>query len=408
MRRFAGTTPGAIGAIVVVSTVLCLIAGLACANQLNGKLNRRDAVLERTEPVAYAAQSLYVALSAADALAAAAFLSGGIESPEVRTGYQQALADAAAALAEATTGASDDLTRRIVAQISAELPAYTGLVESARANNRQGFPVGSAYLREASSLMQRSLLPNAERLSSQRLTAVRADQRDIGALPLTSVMLLLLVLVACGAGSFVLLRLTNRRLNVGLGVAGGAAAIALVWTVGASLIAATSVETGRSSVTSRFEALAQARILAQQARTDETLQLVTRGDISAGEHDFVTHTAALRDCLTNATGSDSAALQGFSRWISGHRRQLAAYEAANYPAAVRQAIGAGADSSATRFADLDREVRDQLAVTRAELREGVDSAGDALAWSPAGTLVLLLVAGGAVVVGLWPRLQEFL
>ncbi|MEU7633248.1 hypothetical protein AB0C34_25255 [Nocardia sp. NPDC049220] len=408
MRRFAETTPGAIGAIAVVSAVLCLIAGLTCANQLNGKVVRRDAVLERTEPVAYAAQSLYVALSAADALAAAAFLSGGIESTDVRTRYQQALADAAAALSEATTGASDDLTRQIVAQISAELPAYTGLVEAARANNRQGFPVGSAYLREASSLMQRSLLPSAERLSTQRLAEVRADQRAIGALPLSGIALLLLVLIACGAGSFVLLRLTNRRLNLGLAAAGAAAALALVWTAGATLIAAAEVETGPSSATSRFEALAQARILAQQARTDETLQLVTRGDISAGEHEFVAHTTALRDRLATATGPDSAASLGFSRWVAGHRRQLEAYEAANYPAAVTQAIGTGADSSATRFADLDREVRDQLAVTRAELREGVDSAGDALAWSPAGTLVLLVGAAGAVVVGLWPRLQEFL
>jgi hypothetical protein len=38
----------------------------------------------------------------------------------------------------------------------------------------------------------------------------------------------------------------------------------------------------------------------------------------------------------------------------------------------------------------------------------VSSAGDRLAWSPTGTLVLMVLAGAAAAVGLWPRLKEFL
>ena len=60
----------------------------------------------------------------------------------MRARYQQALADAASALADATAGATDSATRTAVAEISAQLAAYTGLVESARANNLQGFPSG--------------------------------------------------------------------------------------------------------------------------------------------------------------------------------------------------------------------------------------------------------------------------
>ena len=59
-----------------------------------------------------------------------------------------------------------------MAQISAQLAAYTALVESARANNRQGFVIGSAYLREASSLMQTSLLPGAEKVYTANLATV--------------------------------------------------------------------------------------------------------------------------------------------------------------------------------------------------------------------------------------------
>ncbi|MEU2255296.1 hypothetical protein ABZ540_19220 [Nocardia xishanensis] len=408
VRRFARTTPGLIGALALVMVTLCLLAGFTGANQLSGKIDRRDATLAGTEPLAYAAQNLYVSLSAADAAAAEAFLTGGIETPQVRARYQQALADAADALAKATAGASDERTRRIVAAISAELPAYTGLVETARANNRQGFPVGSAYLREASDIMQDSLLKNAEELSSLRFAAVHEDQRAIGALPFTTITTLLLVLIACGAGSFALLRRTNRRVNPGLVAAAAAAGVALLWTVLATTVAATALETGRDGAAVRFQTLAEARILAQQARTAETLQLVTRGDIAAGEETYTRHTAALRDRLSRVTGADSPAAVRFEGWTAGHRRQLAAYQAADYPAAVDQAIGAGPETSATRFAELDESLRADVQQVRSDLRGGVDAAGDALTWSPSAVLLLMLFAAGAAVVGLWPRLKEFL
>ncbi|MBC7302322.1 MAG: hypothetical protein H5T78_15415, partial [Nocardia sp.] len=264
LRRFAATTPGAIGMVLVVTTVACVVAGSTVGQQLDTKIARSEQVLDRTEPLAFAAQSLYVSLSAADAGAATAFLSGGIESPQVRDSYEQALADAAAALAEATAGATDAQTRTIVARIAADLPTYTGLVETARANNRQGFPVGSAYLRQASDLMQVSLLPNAEQLSKARFAAVREDQQRIGALPWTSIVALLLVLAACAVGSIVLLRRTNRLVNTGMAMAALAALVALLWTAGATLTAAQLLDSGSSGAGARVENLAGARILAQQ------------------------------------------------------------------------------------------------------------------------------------------------
>lgn len=408
VRRFAATTPGVIGAVLMVTAVACLIAGSTVGQQLDAKIGRTEQVLDRTEPLAFAAQSLYVSLSAADAGAATAFLSGGVESPQVRDTYEQSLAEAAAALADATAGATDAQTRAIVARIAADLPTYTGLVETARANNRQGFPVGSAYLRQASDLMQTSLLPNAEQLNQARFAAVREDQHSIGALPLTSVVLLLLVLAACGAGSVLLLRRTNRLVNPGVALAAAAALLALVWSTGATLTAAQLLETGDTGAGARVENLASARILAQQARTDETLALITRGDITAPENAFHTHTRDLEQRLAAAGAGDSEAGRALTNWRAGHNAQRTAYEKADYAGAVTQAIGTGPDSSATSFARLDRELRDALAQARTDLRDGVDAAGTTFALSPFGTLILLLAAAGAVVTGLWPRLKEFL
>ncbi|MFD3508809.1 hypothetical protein [Nocardia sp. NPDC058666] len=408
LRRFAATTPGAIGVVLVVTTVACVVAGSTVGQQLDAKIARTDHVLERTEPLAFAAQSLYVSLSAADAGAATAFLSGGIESPQVRDTYEQALAEAAAALAEATVGATDAQTRTIVARIAADLPTYTGLVETARANNRQGFPVGSAYLSQASNLMQTQLLPNAEQLSKARFTAVREEQQRVGALPWTSIVLILLVLIACSVGSVVLLRRTNRLVNTGMAFAGAAALLALLWTVGGTLTAAQLLDTGSSGAGARVENLAGARILAQQARTDETLALITRGDITTKEQAYQTHLGLLRERLVAAGVGDSEAERALTNWNAGHNAQRTAYDKADYPGAVAQSIGTDPESSATSFARLDQELRDALAQARDDLRDGVAAAGNSLLLSPYGTLALLFAAVAAIISGLWPRVQEFL
>ncbi|MDT5210938.1 MAG: hypothetical protein QOF67_3353, partial [Mycobacterium sp.] len=164
---------------------LCVIAGLVCGAQLDRRIAEHNAVLDRSEPFAYSAQNLYAALSAADAAAAAEFLSAKETAP-VRERYQQALADASSALADATAGATDADTRTAVAEITAQLGAYTGLVESARANNLQGHVIGSAYLREASWLMQDTLLPGAEKIYSRNLATVGQDQGAVSSTPTAS------------------------------------------------------------------------------------------------------------------------------------------------------------------------------------------------------------------------------
>ncbi|WP_084523603.1 hypothetical protein [Nocardia inohanensis] len=394
--------------MAAILVIACLISGLVCANQFNEKISRRDTVLGHTEPLADAAQRLYVALSAADAAASSAFLSGGIESPTVRAQYRQALTDAAVALSEATTGASDAETREIVARISSELPTYTGLVEAARANNRQQLPVGAAYLRQASSLMQTSVLENAQELEQNRLTRLRADQEDITAIPGTSLLTLLIVATLCGYLSWVLLRRTNRRFNIGVLTAAGLTVLTLLWLSAATLAAAQSIDSGAHGATTRFETLAKARILAQQARTEETLQLVTRGDLTESEKRFEARTGELRSAVTAATGDDSTAMRALTGWQDGHRLEVAAYQGNDYQGAVSQSIGTGAGTSATRFGVLDDTLRGELEAARTDVRDGVDAAGDALTLSPWGALVLLLAAASAVVIGVWPRLKEFL
>jgi len=404
LRRFARTTPGVIGVVAVGVAATCVTAGVVVGGQLDSRIGTSNRILDHSEPFAYSAQKLYAALSAADAAAATEYLSGGLETAPMRARYQQALADAAEALTDATLGAGDGQTRTALAQISAELAAYTGQVESARANNRQGFAVGAAYFREASSSMQTSMLPSAERVYTGALAAVDEDQRAVAALPLVGLVLLVLVLLLVVVGSSVLVGRTNRQLNRGLVAAAVVAALVIGWIVVANGFAAHSIELSRRDGTQRFEELADARVLAQKARTDETLQLISRGDITAGEKSFGDRV----DELSSLLHDEPVASDLVAAWTTSHGRQVELYQGGDYPGALAQAIGPDPGGSATQFAAVETRLNDAIEQTRTTLRDDVASAGTRLSFSPTGTLVLMVIAGAVAVAGLWPRLKEFL
>ena len=362
-------------------------------------------MLEHSEPFAYAAQNLYAASSAADAAAATAFLSGGSQTPLMRARYQQALAAAASSLADATAGAPDPETRKALAQVSANLATYAGLVEAARANNVQGFPIGSAYLREASASMQTNLLPGAEKIYSADLARVDQAQQRVGSLPKVGLALLALALAAIVIGSVIMFRRTNRTFNLGLLAAAVTVLLVIGCIVGGVRLAAGDIERGRTEGTARFGQLAEARILAQQARTDETLQLITRGDITASEKSFFGHIDDLVARIGTASPVASAAVD---EWVASHRMQVDAYRAGDYPGAVAQALGTDPGASGAQFAVVESSLRDAIEQSRATMRSHVADAGRYLAWTPTVTLVLMALAAAAAVVGLWPRLREFL
>lgn len=404
LRRFARTTPGVIGLIAVIVAASCVIAGVVVGGQLDGRIATSTRVLDHSEPFAYNAQKLYAALSAADAAAATEYLSGGLETAPMRARYQQALADAAEALTDATLGAGDAQTRTALAQISAELAAYTGQVESARANNRQGFAVGAAYFREASSSMQTSMLPSAERVYTGALAAVDEDQKAVAKLPLVGLVLLVVVLVLVVVGSSLLVARTNRQFNRGLVATAVVAGLVIGWIVVANGFAAHSVELSRRDGTQRFGELADARVLAQKARTEETLQLISRGDITAGEKSF-------RDRVDELSGllrDEPVVADLVDAWTASHGRQVELYQGGDYPGALAQAIGPDPNASAALFAGIESSLNDAIEQTRTTLRDDVSAAGTRLSWSPTGTLVLMVIAAAAAVVGLWPRLKEFL
>lgn len=176
------------------------------------------------------------------------------------------------------------------------------------------------------------------------------------------------------------------------------------WIVVANGFTAHSVELSRRDGTQRFGELADARVLAQKARTEETLQLISRGDITAGEKSF-------RDRVDELSGllrDEPVVADLVDAWTASHGRQVELYQGGDYPGALAQAIGPDPNASAALFAGIESSLNDAIEQTRTTLRDDVSAAGTRLSWSPTGTLVLMVIAAAAAVVGLWPRLKEFL
>ncbi|HEX9175474.1 MAG TPA: hypothetical protein VF874_05030, partial [Mycobacterium sp.] len=274
---FWTTTPGRILVSGVVLIALVTLSAFGTASTIDRRQEALTTVLNHTEPLAFAAGQLYTTLSVADAAAATAFIAGA-EPREVRQRYEQAITDAAVALTQASSGLTDQPMLELLGRINARLAVYTGLIETARTNNRAGNPVGSSYLSEASSLMQQQILPDAQRLYDE--TSARVDAETTAS---TNIPTLLIVLVAAtllfGAYSNRwLAQKTQRRLNFGF-VAGGLAVLIMVMWVGTVLaISTTDSRSAKGTAADSLKTITNLAIMAQQARADETLALIRRGD----------------------------------------------------------------------------------------------------------------------------------
>ena len=131
---------------------------------------------EHSQPLTADAASIYRSLADADTTAAAGFLAGDEESEATRERYATDIATASALLvkASANSGVRTGRARRSRSSIS-RLPRYAGLVETARTNNRQGLPLGGAYLRYANEQMRTELLPAARALYDAETDRLAAD-----------------------------------------------------------------------------------------------------------------------------------------------------------------------------------------------------------------------------------------
>jgi hypothetical protein len=385
-------------ALVVLSVVTGIVAALA----FQAKLDTIGGLADHREPLSAAAQQIYRSLSDADATASSSFLSGGVEPGQLRDRYEVDVAQAGAALAKAAgdiSGIQD--AEQQVDVLGRQLPVYTGLVETARANNRLGLPVGAAYLREASNLMRTKLLPAAKELYAFDTSRLTEEQDAAAGFPWLTLLLTLVLIGALVVVQVYLTRRTNRLLNVGLLVAAVAIVLGLLWGAVATWVSASAVGTAQQDGTQQVDRLVQARITALQMRADETLTLVARGDGGANyEKDFTDQAGRLPGLLS--TGLDA------KPWLDLHKKIRDLDNSGQYDQAVRLAIGTGDNQGAgAAFTQFDDKLNHAIQDARERFVSSTSTAQGALIGIVPGVALLALVAAGGSFVGIRQRLREY-
>ncbi|MEC3975451.1 hypothetical protein [Amycolatopsis sp. H20-H5] len=422
--RSAATTPGRLSVIAVGLVLLALIAGLVATVSVQNKKDTINGLIDHREPLAAAAQEVYRSLSDADATAASAFLSTGTEPRELRQRYEQAIAQAGAALAKA---ASDSAGVANAAEkvdiLSQQLPVYTGLIETARANNRLGYPAGASYLREGSELLRAKVLPAAQDLYRIDTDRLAQEQDDATGFPWLATLLMLALLAALIVTQVYLTRRTNRLLNVGLVVASVSVVVALLWGTVALVVQGSLVASGQDNGTHQVDVLVRARIAALQARADETLTLVARGDGAPYEADFkqlagqlggpdgkgglLSEAQGLADGQGPA-GQIDAAIQDASAWFKAHTLVRVNDDRGDYQDAVDLAIKENdKGTAAATFLSLDRNLLAAINIGRQQFLDDTHDANGALTLLAPGLAVLSVIALAGATMGIRERLREY-
>ncbi|MGW8066704.1 hypothetical protein ACVV2G_31585 [Streptomyces ziwulingensis] len=425
LRAAAVTEPGRLRIIGALLAALVLAFGAVAAWQMTERSTAADDVLHRSQPLSSAAAGVYRSLAEANTAASSGFLAGGQETEAAREEYESAVRAAAEGLVKAAADSeADSPAEATITDLNRLLPEYKGLIERARTYNRQGFPVGGAYLRYANEKMQKEMLPAAEDLYTSENRRLGDDYADAKPYPWAAIALGVLALAVLGWVQHRTYRRTHRVLNHGLVAATAASAIVLLWLVAGHGVARSNLNDSHAHAVRSLNALNEARIASLKARGSENLTLVARGaetkkvgdnTYDAYDLDFEKNMKTLGAGLAEARrlADDEAGGQpvdtanaNMTEWRKRHTAAREQDENGNYQQALDLVIG-GEGATAECFDGVDDSLDAALAHEEAQFEQ---AAGDGLAAMrplpvAAGVLAALAVAGA--LLGIGRRLSEY-
>ncbi|MEU5137375.1 hypothetical protein ACFY8V_31665 [Streptomyces californicus] len=423
LRAAATTEPGRLRIIGAVLALLVVAFGAVTTLEVSQRAAAADDVVGRSQPLSADAADVYRYLADADTTAASGFLAGAQEPRDVQARYRDDIEGAARLLVEAAAGTdADSAAGHEIATLNELLPVYTGLIERARANNRQGLPLGGAYLRYANQKMAGEMLPAAERLYAVETGRLEADSADARRWPFLSIGAGIVVLGALVWMQRRTYRRTNRVLNHGLLAATAAASVVVLWLAVGHTVARTELRSAMEHGQASLDVLNDARISSLKARANENLTLVARGavltaDGSADQYetDYAAGMTTLKDRLekagrladdANGRNPVAEAVEGASQWQARHREARATDDRGDYDGALSRVIGAE-ESTGQSFEQVDTALQAALAHEQVEFTSAARDGRGALRGLPNGAAVLAVLGAAAVIVGVNRRLSEY-
>lgn len=378
----------AVGACVVFAVVSALLQLLSW--QASGR------AADNTEQVVRV-QEIQSSLLRADALATNAFLVGGLEPAETREAYDAAIDDVLTLTTDAADAQPAD--RDVLADLNIAVRTYTTAVTQARDNNRQGFPVATAYLNSAGASLRADALPIVKALVDTN--AARATDEMKGQHPYW--------LFGVGALAAVLLWFVNRtiakrfhrRLNVGVAVAGGiVVVVTLVTAVHASGRNTDNEETRDGSYRTAVDE-AQARTAANDAKSQESQGLINRGSGPAYEGLWDDSAATVEDTASART------LRLWESYVDQHRAVRELDDAGEWDKAVALATSTEPTGPTALLDEVDHAAEQTVTQAADDATAAFRSGGFASLALIVITLLAGLVAAAVATGGINQRRREY-
>ena len=240
-----------------------------------------------------------------------------------------------------------------LAALNQQVVSYAATIEQARANNRQGLPVGAQYLRNASAELRSDALADPGQPRERQCDA--SGRRDARRRRLSSsCVIALLGLGGVIVGQMWLARRFRRTINVGMLAS---AAVLLLIVIG-SLIAVLQLRSALDQISSgslaAVNTAADTRIDANNAKSNESLTLIARGSGQAFEDAWKSSADSVAGNLPRLTDKPELV----SQWqaytdVHGQIRELD--DGGLWDKAVARATGSGRTSSNTVFGYLRQQ-----------------------------------------------------
>ncbi|HRW17767.1 MAG TPA: hypothetical protein P5181_02865 [Dermatophilaceae bacterium] len=410
-RQFQGT-PGRMRVLGALAALAAVAFGILGGVSLASSAGSLDAAAANARQLVRV-QAIYADLLRADADATNGFLVGGFEDAARRADYTDAMGRVTATIAEAAREQRADGTA--LAALNTKVAGYAALVEQARAYNRQGLPVGAQYMTSASASLRTDAVPILESLRQANTARAEAEFRGASSAPIMGWSglgaLVVFLLVALW-----LARRTHRYVNVGLTAAAAtvlAALLAGMVTLGS--IGAQTEQVRLNSFAGTV-ALTSARVAAFDAKANESLGLIRRGQAKSNEDLYAARSATVTAATTALskvvwTGGDrtSAATlaAAWTAYDTAHKAVRAKDDGGDWDGAVALATTTDATGSSAAFAAFEQQSAEALS----GFREQLDSRIGLPATMAKGTGLLILLAGltaaGLAMRGIGKRVEEY-
>ncbi|MFG2349460.1 hypothetical protein [Streptomyces phaeochromogenes] len=430
LRAAATTEPGRLRIIGAVLALLVVAFGAVTAWQMTDRSAAADDVLHSSQPLSADAAEIYRSLADANTAASSGFLAGGQETKASRDLYEKDIDNAAEKLVTAAANSEPgSASEKTITKLNRMLPEYKGLVERARANNRQGFPLGGAYLRYANSKMQ-VMLDDAERLYTVENQRLRADYDDATPYPWIAIGVGVLAIGGLAWAQHRNYRRTNRVLNHGLVAATAASTVVLLWLVVGHSVARAGLNDSYDNAVRSLNTLNDARIASLKARGNENLTLVSRGaetkdvgtpgkpklvdtydyDFDEQMKDLTAKLAAAEKLADNSAGVKpvEAATANMEVWKERHGEARAEDKLGNYQGALDKVIGTK-DKKPTGecFDKVDTALKTAIDHEETEFKQAAGDGRGAMNGLVVGAAVLAVLAAAGAVLGIGRRLSEY-